>query len=180
MTVQEAIAARVSCRAYKPDPVPAELVTQLLGAARLAPSACNRQPWRFAVMQDAALRQRIFDEGFLPGLGMRWALDAPVFIVLGMELSLVPHRVGGAISGVDYPWVDLGIAGEHLVLTATELGLGTCWIGWIKPPAVAKVVGWPKSVKPVAVITVGFPLAPQSTRLPATRRKGMEEIVRWM
>jgi nitroreductase len=52
-----------------------------------------------------------------------------------MERSFVTHRLAASVSGVDYPWVDIGIAGEHLVLAATELGLGTCWIGWIRPRA---------------------------------------------
>jgi nitroreductase len=81
---------------------------------------------------------------------------------------------------VDYPWLDLGIAGEHLVLAATEMGLGTCWIGWIKPRAVARIVGWPRSIKPAAVITVGYPTEP--VRDPGTerKRKAVEEIVKWM
>ena len=87
------------------------------------------QPWRFAVVQSPELRRRIVEEGFLPGIKMTWAIDAPVHVVIGMERSLVTHRIAASVSGVDYPWVDIGIAGEHLVLAATELGLGTCWIG---------------------------------------------------
>ena len=174
------IARRVSCRAYRPDAVPQQSLVQLLEAARLAPSACNKQPWRFAVARDDPLRRRIVEEGFLPGIKMEWALGAPVHIVIGMETSFLTHRIGAAISGVEYPWVDLGIAGEHLVLAATELGLGTCWIGWIKPSAVARIVGWPRSVKPAAVITVGYPLESESGSLPASRRKPLDEIVRWL
>lgn len=181
MTVEEVIARRVSCRAYRPDPVPRDLLLRVLDAARLAPSACNRQPWRFAVVQDAALRRRIVEEGFLPGLGMRWALDAPVIVAIGMELSLFTHRVAASVSGVDYPWVDIGIAGEHLVLAATECGLGTCWIGWIKPAVVREIVGWPSSVKPVAVVPVGFPdTAQEGGKRPAERRKALDELTRWL
>ena len=174
------ISHRVSCRTYKPDPVPQEHLIQILEAARLAPSACNKQPWRFAAVRDADVRRRIVEEGFLPGIKMSWALEAPVHIAIGMETSLLTHRLGASISGVDYPWVDIGIAGEHLVLAATELGLGTCWIGWIKPRAVARIVGWPKSVKPVAVITVGFPRDLDEAPLPATRRKALDELVKWL
>ena len=178
-SVAAAIARRVSCRAYKPDPVPQEHVLQILEAARLAPSASNQQPWRFAVVRDPGLRRRIVEEGFLPGVKMTWALDAPVHVVIGMERSFVTHRLGASVSGVDYPWVDIGIAGEHLVLAATELGLGTCWIGWIKPRAIARLVGWPRAVKPVVVITVGYPSEPGTGILPASRRKPLDEIVRW-
>lgn len=178
--VREVIARRVSCRGYKTDPVPEEFVREILEAARLAPSACNEQPWRFAVVRDAGLRRRMVEEGFLPGLGMLWALDAPVHVVLGMDKSFVTHRVMASVSGVDYPWVDLGIAGEHLVLAATELGLGTCWIGWIKPKVVAEIVGWGKSVQAVAIITVGYARAPETTRPPAERRKPLEDLTRWL
>ena len=180
MKFQELVAKRFSCRAYKPDPVARELVEQILEAARLAPSACNRQPWRFAVATEAATRRRLVEEGFLPGIRMTWAMTAPVHVVVGMETSFLTHRLAASVSGVDYPWVDIGIAGEHLVLAATELGLGTCWIGWIKPRAVAQMVGWPRSVKPVVVITVGYPHDSDTATPPAFRRKRLEELVRWL
>ena len=180
MTVRDVIARRVSCRAYQLKPVPEVQVMQILEAARLAPSACNEQPWRFAVVRDLELRRRIVEEGFLPGIKMIWAIDAPVQVVIGMERSFVTHRIAASVSGVDYPWVDIGIAGEHLVLAATELGLGTCWIGWIKPRALAKIVAWPTSVKPVVVITVGYASNPNAGMPPASRRKPMAELVRWL
>lgn len=131
MFVRDAIARRVSCRAYQPTPVSQAQLMQILEAARLAPSACNQQPWRFVVVRVLDLRRRIVEEGFLPGIKMTWAIDAPVHVVIGMERSFVTHRIAASVSGVNYPWVDIGIAGEHLVLAATELRLGTCWIGWI-------------------------------------------------
>jgi nitroreductase len=178
--VSAAIARRVSCRAYQTTPVPEAHVMQILEAARLAPSACNQQPWRFAVVRDPELRRRIVEEGFLPGARMGWALDAPVHVVLGMERSFITHRLGPQVSGVDYPWVDIGIAGEHLVLAATELGLGTCWIGWIRPKVLANIVGWPNSVQPVVVITVGYASDPNSAQPPASRRRPLAELVRWL
>lgn len=98
------IARRTSCRAYKTTPVPEADLYTVLEAARLAPSACNRQPWRFAVVREAATRQRIVEDGFLPGINMTWALRAPVLIVVGMETTFVTHRLGAAVSGVKYPW----------------------------------------------------------------------------
>ncbi len=180
MTVMDAISRRTSCRAYRPDPVPEEDIHALLEAARLAPSACNMQPWRFAVMRDETIRRLIVTRGFLPGISMDWALDAPILVAIGMETSFLTHRLGAAISGVKYPWVDIGIAGEHLVLAATERGLGTCWIGWIRSRAVAKIVGWPRPVKPVAVITVGYPRDPDGRISPADRRKPLDELVKWL
>jgi nitroreductase len=178
--VRNVIARRVSCRAYRATPVSEAHLEEILEAARLAPSACNQQPWRFAVVRHPDLRQRIVKEGFLPGIKMTWAIDAPVHVVIGMERSLVTHRIAASVSGVDYPWVDIGIAGEHLVLAATALGLGTCWIGWIKPRVVAKLVGWSAFVKPVVVITVGYPDDSGTGPLPASRRKSLAELVRWL
>jgi nitroreductase len=180
MPVSAAIARRVSCRAYQTTPVPQAHLMQILEAARLAPSACNQQPWRFAVVRDAEVRRRIVEDGFLPGSKMTWALDAPVHVVLGMERSFVTHRLAPSVSGVDYPWVDIGIAGEHLVLAATELGLGTCWIGWIRPRVLARIVGWPTSVKPAVVITVGYATNAEPAQLPASRRRPLGELVRWL
>jgi nitroreductase len=180
MSVRDAIARRVSCRAYQPTPVPEAHLTAILEAARLAPSACNLQPWRFAVVRDSDLRRRIVEEGFLPGIKMTWALDAPVHVVIGMERSFVTHRLAASVSGVNYPWVDIGIAGEHLVLAATELGLGSCWIGWIKPRVVAKIVNFTGAVKPVAVITLGYPSDPNTGMHPGSRRRPLAELVRWL
>jgi len=174
------IGRRVSCRAYRTDPVPRAHLEQLIEAARLAPSACNQQPWRFAVVQEAALRRRVVVEGFLPGIDMAWALDAPALVVVGMQRTFVTHRLGAQVSGVDYPWIDIGIAGEHLVLAAAELGLGTCWIGWIKARPLAQIVGWPRTIKPVVVIAVGYARETAAVRLPASRRKPAADIATWL
>jgi len=170
------VASRFSCRAYRSDPVPRAALEQILEAARLAPSACNRQPWRFAVATEAGLRRQLLEEGTLPGLRMTWALEAPVILVLGIRKSLITHKVAPLLSHVDYPLLDLGIAGEHAVLQATELGLGTCWIGWIRPKEVRRLVGWPSDIIPQSLITVGWPASrPERTspRLP------LNEIVTW-
>jgi nitroreductase len=174
------IARRVSCRAYRPDPVARADVERILDAARLAPSACNRQPWRFAVARTEHARRRIVEEAFLPGINMTWALVAPIHVIIGMERSFVTHRVAPQVSGVDYAWIDIGIAGEHLVLAATELGLGTCWIGWIRPAALSGIAGWPDAVKPVAVITVGYPFDVEHQIRPASRRRPLTDLVQWL
>lgn len=168
---------RTSCRAYVPEPVPRGHLELMLEAARLAPSACNKQPWRFAVVEDGAVRRRLVDEAFLAGIPMRWAADAGAIVALGMERSAVTHKVAPRVSGVDYPLLDLGIAGEHLVLQAEELGLGTCWIGWIKPKEVRRIVGWPRGIEPVGLVTVGWP-APGGRM--ARPRRPLEEMVKWI
>lgn len=170
------VRSRYSCRAYKSDPVSREHIERMIEAARLAPSACNKQPWRFAVVRDEATRMRLVNESFLPGIPMRWAGDAPVIIALGMERSLVTHKLAPGLSGIEYPLLDVGIAGEHLVLQAAEQGLGTCWIGWIKSKKVREIVGWPRGIEAVSLITVGWPAA---TPVSASRL-GAADIVKWV
>lgn len=173
----ELVRQRTSCRSYRPEPVPREALEQMLEAARLAPSACNRQPWRFAVVTDRAVRTMLIKEAFLPGIRMDWAEQAGAMIALGMKRSPVTHQIATRISGVDYPLLDLGIAGEHLVLQAEELGYGTCWIGWIRPKAVRRIIGWPRTVEAVGLITVGRPAGGERQPRP---RLTPEEIAVWI
>lgn len=168
---------RTSCRSYEPKPVPRAHLELMLEAARLAPSACNKQPWRFAVVETEAVRMRLINEAFLAGIPMKWAKNAGAIIALGMERAAITHKIAPKISGVDYPLLDLGIAGEHLVLQAEELGLGTCWIGWMKPKVVRRMVGWPRQIEPVSLITVGWPVSRDRKTRP---RLSMEEIATWI
>lgn len=175
----EIVETRTSCRAYRPTPVPDDALRRALHAACRAPSACNRQPWRFAVVRDADRRAQLVQQGLLPGIRMTWASDAPLILVVGMVRDVTTHRVGAAVSGVDYPWIDIGIAGEHFVLAATALGLGTCWIGWIRPRRVRRIVDWPRHVRPVGLITAGY--ADESTpATDTTPRRDMAETVDWL
>lgn len=167
---------RTSCRAYEDRPVPKEHLELMLEAARVAPSACNKQPWRFAVVQDAAVKARLVKESLRFGIEMKWAGNAGAIFAIGVRSKGLVHKVGTKISGVEYPQMDLGIAGEHLVLQATELGLGTCWIGWIKQKPVGKIVGWGRDITPMGLITVGWPAEDRKTR----PRYSMDEIVTWI
>ncbi len=173
----ELVKHRTSCRAYEPKPVPREHLELMLEAARLAPSACNKQPWRFAVVQDEDKKMQLTRKALRKGIEMKWAGNAGAVIALGMLHKGIVHKVGTKISGVDYPQVDLGIAGEHLVLQAEELGLGTCWIGWINQKAVREITGWPKAVVPIGLITVGWPAAKERKTRP---RYSLEEITTWI
>ena len=107
---------------------------------------------------------------------MTWAAEAPVILVLGMKKSLITHRIAPLLSQVEYPLLDLGIAGEHAILQATELGLGTCWIGWIRPKVVRRILGWPADILPQALITLG---RPASRPEQASPRLPLADIVTW-
>ena len=148
MNVMDAIKARRSIRSYKDQPVEPEKLQQVLEAARLAPSANNRQEWKFIVVQDPATRQALVR----PCHNQAFVSQAPVVIA---ACSTNPTRV--MASGQSAAAVDLTIAVDHLTLVAVELGLGTCWIGAFDAPAVAKLLGVPSDVAVVHVLPLGYP-----------------------
>ncbi len=101
---------------------------------------------------------------------MPWAVDAPVIVVLCADLSLITHKIAPVISNIPYYMIDIGIAGEHFVLAAESLGLGTCWIGWINEKAIKKILSIPSRVRVLSIITLGYPAKAKeqiSERLPA-------------
>ena len=154
------IRRRASCRRYDPGrPIPEDLVLSMAEAARLAPSASNSQPWRLLAVRDPGTRERICREGLGGIVANRFAADAPLLFVLCADLRLHYARVGEAVKGISYHQLDCGIAGEHLVLRAEELGLGTCWIGWFKQRSIRRILGIPARVKILALISVGYPPA---------------------
>ncbi|MCD4733510.1 nitroreductase family protein [bacterium] len=157
MNFTELINARYSCRSFDPDrPVEREKLTACLEAAHLAPSAENSQPWRFVAVRGAEQVQRLKDEvigGLVPN---KWAKSAPVFVVLCAR----PHgiaKLGEGIKEIPYHLMDCGSAGEQFVLQATELGLGSCWIGWFKDKPLRQLLQLPRAWKPLAIIALGYP-----------------------
>ena len=171
-TLDELINERRSIRSYADKPVEKEKIQQALEAARLAPSASNAQPWRFVVVAGEK-RKKILDEG-LGGLVVpnSWAKTAPVITVVCSATNLFKHTLGEKVQGTHYHLIDLGIAMEHFVLKATELGLGTCYIGWFNAKSVKKALALPASWKVECLITLGYP----GTVPEKTPRKKIEEI----
>lgn len=158
MTFLELCRRRRSVRAYAPGRVPREALERCLEAARLAPSACNSQPWRFIVVERDDLRARLAEAAFSGLYAMnRFAAQAPVLIVVVTERSTYAARLGGLLRGTRYALLDVGAAVEHLVLQATEEGLGTCWIGWFNERAVKQVLGLPRRAKVDILLAVGYP-----------------------
>ncbi len=153
----ELIKKRFSVRKYKEDPVEEWKIEEVIEAARIAPSASNSQPWRFIVVQDEEKRLKIANEGANLVLPNKWLRKAPVIIVIGAETDFVTGTVGEGLKKIAYHQVDIGIAGEHLVLRATELGLGTCWIGWFKEKYVRKLLDIPEKIKLISLISLGYP-----------------------
>jgi len=187
LTVMETIHGRRSIRKFKPDPVPDELINQMLEAARLAPSSSNRQPWRFQIVKKGALKDRLFKEATF---GAEHIAEAPINIVCGSELLtfVKGHKLappGSEYFGSDSEnWDDIkqfipdahlstAIAVEHMVLAGTALGLGTCWAQRIRYGQVAKVLGWPRHIVALTLLLVGYP----DEDPPPRPRLALEDIV---
>jgi nitroreductase len=169
---------RESTRRYdRARPVAREAIERCLEAARLAPSACNSQPWQFIVVDRPVDRDALATAAF-SGIHSfnKFAAEAPVLIVAIRELSKFSARVGGWVRGLDYSLIDLGIACEHLVLQAAEEGLGSCWFGWFDERAVGKFLGLPRRAKIDIIISVGYAADP---KVREKIRKPPEEVWRF-
>jgi len=177
MNLSEIILKRRSVRKFLDRPVERQKIEACLEAARLAPSAENVQPWRFIVVDDPGVRQRLAEAAF-SGIyrPSRFAARAPVVIVILARPDIVANKLGKAVQGTQYYLLDIGIAGEHFVLAATELGLGTCWIGWFSKRGVRKVFSIPPKYDVVAMIALGYP---DPKHLSPKRKKTFSDIVRY-
>jgi len=164
--VFEAISSRYSVRGYKPDPVSDELLGKVLGAARQAPTAANRQPFRVIVVHTKGR-----EEELARVYGRPWLLQAP----LVLAVVAVPGEAWRRSDDKPYDEVDATIAMDHMVLAATALGLGTCWIAAFDPDPAREVLGLPDDVELVAITPLGYP---DKTRA-ATDRKPLEDLVRY-
>jgi nitroreductase len=178
MKFMDLVKQRDSVRKYSSKPVPRELIDQCLEAARLAPSACNSQPWSFIVVNDEKTKNEIVKKS-MSGIfsSNKFVMTAPVIIVAITEHSTYIARMGGMLRNVKYNLIDIGVACEHLVLQATELGLGTCWLGWFDENAVKKVLALPKSTKVDVMICMGYP--DESVPPKKKIRKSLEEMRRY-
>ena len=166
MDVFEAIASRYSVRGYKADPVDDETLDRVLQAARQAPTAANRQPFRIIVVHTAGR-----EDDLARLYGRPWLLQAPFVLVM----VAVPAEAWRRMDGKRYDEVDATIAMDHLVLAATALGLGTCWIAAFDPGAAREVLGLPDDVEPIALTPLGYP----DKRRAKTDRRPLDELVRY-
>jgi nitroreductase len=163
----ELIKYRRSVRRYLPDPVPHEMVEQIVEAGRWAPSANNQQPWAFIVVTDQDQRTQVARHASYYLARHARVDEAPLLIVLcGQVRSRVYHK---------YLRGELGMAGIQMMLEATALGLGTCWVDGLDRDEIAEILQVPDYLEIVALITVGFPA---ETPAPTTR-KPLSEIVHY-
>ncbi len=164
MELYEAIKKRYSVRSYENRPVEQEKLDRIFEAVRRAPSASNRQPWKFVLVRDAETRKKLVsvckDQAFVG--------EATVVIA---GVGLAPER--RMACGVPSDPVDLGIAMEHIALAAVAEGLGTCWIGSFDQNRIHELLGIPAEATVVEVMTLGYPAGKPEYR----DRKGLDEIV---
>ena len=165
MTVPEAIKGRFSVRKYQSQPVNDSELQKVLEAARFSQSAKNLQDWRFIVVRDRAMKNRLATAA----KGQSFVAEAPVVIACcGTGVDYV--MTCGQHS---YP-IDVAIAMENMALTAHELGLGTCWLGAFYEEQVKELLKVPEDdVRVVGLLTLGYP----AVQAPGKRRKPLDEIV---
>ncbi len=163
---ERTIRLRRSVRRYRPDPVPRELIERVMDAARWAPSAVNMQPWQFVVLTDPERRRALAKSTGIAGVVLQsHVAEAPVLIALcGDE-----RRSSWYIH-------DCCLASQNLMLAATALGLGTCWIGLFDEAKVWQALGLPEGMRVVGLITLGYPLHEYQ---PPTPRLPLDSIVHW-
>ncbi len=199
MDVKEAIKRRASVRRFKPEPVPDELINEMFEAARLAPSGCNAQPWRFRVVTDKRAKLELAKAAHRQNFIAR----APAVIVACADISgYIDRTVStmqdlGRIGEVAERIVDItcanaaemrkmdmaqispivafnvAIAVEHMVLRAVELGLGTCWVRLLDEPRVKEILSLEDNMHVVCLLAVGYPAMEPRQR----EKLDMKEII---
>ncbi len=162
--VLEAIKKRKSVRGYLEKEIPGDILQEVLEAARLAPSASNRQPWKFIIVQDKKLKQQLMQAS----RKQRFVQEASV-VIAGCATNIDHVMPNGVHS---FP-VDLSIALDHISLQAADLGLGTCWIGAFDQERVKEILHIPENVTIVCLMTLGYPAGNGSEK----DRKALEDII---
>ena len=199
LTTKKAIEQRRSIRKYKPDPVPDHIITKLLDAARLAPSGCNAQPWRFKVIKNEDDRKLLAQTAY----GQSFIAEAPVVFVCCADIQ---GYLGGSVSGIQdigkikaidkyivqiilartdkmkmlkiedlAPRIafNVAIAVEHIILRALDFSLGTCWVRLFDEIKVRRMFGWDENIHVVALLPVGYPDESPGPR----KRRTLEDII---
>lgn len=156
MSFLELSQIRQSVRSYAEQPVEREKIDRSLEAARLAPSACNAQPWSFIVVDEPVLRGMIARDAVAIDFN-KFAIEAPVYIIVLAERPNLRSQIGGILKGIPYYLMDIGMAVENLCLQATEDGLGTCILGWFNEKKLKKYLKIGAGQRVALVITLGYP-----------------------
>lgn len=174
MDFLELVSSRQSVRAFDPDrAVEREKLDRIIEIARLAPSACNAQPWSFVLVDDPELKNKVADATSSRVLGMNhFTKQAPVHLLLVEEKVNISSGIGGWVKKKDFAQMDLGIVAAHIVLAAQAEGLGTCIVGWFDEDKVKDLLNIPSSKRVWLSIVIGYGTQP----LRKKSRKPIEKI----
>ncbi len=176
MTFTEIALARQSCRSYDPCRiVEKEKIEGILNAARLAPSACNGQPYHFTVLQDSLAKEAALLTRGIGGMN-KFAVDAPVLIVVSEMPYVKSAALGARKMNNDYRSMDIGIAAAYLTAEAAAQGLGSCILGWFDEEKLRKLCNIEYPIR--LVITLGYRGEKDQPR--EKKRKDLNELVSWL
>ena len=172
MNFSEIANNRQSCRSYNPDrAVEQEKLDRILESARLAPSACNGQPYHITVCKGNSAKEVA---KAVQGMGMnKFAEDAPVMLVLSEMPYVATAALGAKVKGNDYRSIDIGIVSAYITAEATAQGVGTCILGWLDDNAIRKICGVDGAVR--LVITLGY--AKDGDSLRRKKRKDPDVLI---
>lgn len=157
---------RFSVRSYKPDDVEEEKLDVIFEAARLAPTAVNYQPFQLIVIKTRGVENKL--KRIYPA---KWFSEAPLVICL----CVIPSKAWNRKDGKNYADVDGSIVMDHIILAATSLGLGTCWVGAFDPDAAREILDLPENVEPLVFTPLGYPAEEPKVK----QRKKLSEIVKF-
>jgi nitroreductase len=175
MKFLDLVKERFSARKYLSQPVEREKIELCMEAVRLAPSACNSQPWKFIVVDEPELLEKVAHETYSKVIAFnKFVSNAQAIAVILLEKPKLIAQIGGRIKNKEYPLIDIGIAAEHFCLQATELGLGTCMLGWFNEKALKEILNIPKSKSIGLLISMGYP---DYNNQPRKMRKELAEIM---
>ena len=172
--ILELITSRQSDRKYSDKPVEKEKLDRIIEAGRMAPSACNAQPWKFIVVTEPMLISKIAEAASAKLIGMNtFVAQAPVQLIVVREKPNMSSKVGSTIKNKDYSLIDIGIASENICLQARAEGIGSCIIGWFDEKMLRKLLGIPRSKRVELIITIGYSLSDHREK----KRKPPEETI---
>ncbi len=173
MSIDDLFLERKSVRSFSKKEIDKSVIIELLNAARIAPSAVNYQPWRFFVCSSKDIKQKIIES-----YPRKWFKSAPLYIVACVDKSESWKR---SADNKDHGNIDIAIAVTYLMLKATELGLGTCWVCNFDTQILNEALNLDKVLEPVAIIPIGYLSEELSTEPEQPKkRKSINEFVEWL
>lgn len=157
--------ARQSDRSYEPGrEIGHDVLERILEAARLAPSACNGQPWHFTVITEPVLLNEVGKA--TASLGMnKFVKDASALVLITQESTNITSKLGCGIKDKDFPMMDLGIASAYMTLAAEDEGVGSCILGWFDEKKIKELVGIPSKKRLMLIISLGYAVKPKRKKV---------------